>query len=248
MANKNYLIEFYKWFIPITYNIRLITNERFFSNEKLLVEIFFKGLIFTHFIAFYDMINSYHDSLFWSIVYIVVYLVLIVFTVENYYLTKNDLKINTPDHIIIKPSVFKRRIKRIKRINNFGFTFSMAELKKIYEKLLDVKFIDNKTSFEDFNIVLMNDFGHKAKIYWSSSLTMAQLSKILEVFKQYSKSFKPSIIFSNELFLDHQGKIMNKDSFYNGKSSRDKKTKEYSFNEYYEHFNDFMTHFIHKND
>ncbi|APA64268.1 hypothetical protein [Maribacter sp. 1_2014MBL_MicDiv] len=248
MANKNYLIEFYKWFIPITYNIRLKTNERFFSNEKLLVEIFFKGFILAHLIAFYDMINSHHDSLFWSIFYIVVYLILIVITIANYYLTKNGFKINTPDHIIIKPSVFKRRIKRIKRIKNFGFTFSMADLKKIYLKLLDAEFIDNKTSFEDFNIVLMNDFGHKAKIYWSSSLTLGQFSTILDVFEQYSKSFKPSIAFRKKLFVDDKGDIFNISSYNNAKKSRNKKVEEYFFHEEYVSFVEFMTHFIVKND
>lgn len=246
MNNKSYLLEFYKWFIPKYYYLKIkILNSTLFKNEEILVRVFFIGVILAHFVGMYTVNSIVGNSILNSSLVFLFYLFLISVHAESFHLIENKVKVTLPDDLIIVSSSCKIRVEKIK---NFGFTFSKAELKKIYTKLLDAEFIDNKTSLEDFSIVLMNDFGHKAKIYWSSSLTLAQLSKILDVFEQYSKSFKPSIAFRKKLFVDYKGDIIKITSYNNAKKSRNKKVEEYFFHEEYVSFVEFMTHFIHKND
>ncbi len=228
--------------MSIEVDLRLFKRKKL-SSSSTVFKVYYLGYLFILGFAAYKIINHYWNSTTVVIWVIIVYLILSIFILGLFMAILKNRRVDISDHYIQKPSVLKRREQPY---NNLGFTFTDEQLHKIYSRFFETEFINENTSFESFEAVFTEDFGHNHKVQWN--ITLGQLNEIFKIFKRLSNHFKPDLVFRKELFLSNKGTLIKIESFNNAKKSRSARNNDINFQDNLSHINDLIKHIIKEND
>jgi hypothetical protein len=219
MINKNFMEKPLTWLLPrlLRLDIYLFRSQETPKHNSNIFKVYYFGTILLLSFLWYSTIVSI-EGYFERTSFSIFYGLGIIVTLGTYFLIYNKVKIPLDDEFIIKPSILKKREQKHKSL---GLNFSKTHLREIYNFLIDVEFINKKsTSFGAFNAVFSKDFGHNQ--YVVLNLKLANIRCLFEVFEDCSKGFI-SIAIQKGLFLNKNFEKINPVSYRNAKRTKEAK-------------------------